>query len=151
MKKLSVLFLITVLSIAAAAQTKYKTYRNARFGYAISYPADLLKPQGEAQNGDGQVFTSDEAEMRVFGSNMLVNETLLKEFNAVIAEFGAENVTYKTYRKNFFVVSGVKDGKIFYQKTMAKNGAFITFMTEYDESARGVYDKAVAQMVKSFR
>ena len=27
-----------------------------RFGYLISYPSDLLIPQGEADNGDGQKF-----------------------------------------------------------------------------------------------
>lgn len=151
MRKLSFLLVVLALSAAAAAQTKYKTYNNARFGYSIAYPSDLLKPQGEAANSDGQVFTSDDAEMRVFGSNMLLHETLLKEFNAVVKERGESSITYKAYRKNFFVVSGVKDGKIFYQKTMAKNGAYITFMIEYDEARRDVYDKAVTQMVKSFK
>jgi hypothetical protein len=151
MKKLSILFVILTLAVVALAQTKYKIYNNARFGYSIAYPADLLAPQGEAPNADGQVFTSDEAEMRVYGSNMLLHETLQKEFNAVVGQRGAENVTYKIYRKNFFVVSGAADGRIFYQKTMAKKGSFITFLIEYDEAKKDVYDKAVAQMVKTFK
>jgi hypothetical protein len=153
MKKLSILFLIFILSVVApAAQTNYKTYANARFGYSISYPADLLKAQGETSNSDGQVFANDDAEMRVFGTNMLLNKSLSKEYNAVVKEHGAENVTYKTLKKNFFVVSGAKDGKVFYQKTVARNGgSFVTFMIEYDAAKRGVYDKAVERMVKSFK
>jgi len=88
--------------------------------------------------------------MRVFGSNMLLNETLLEEFNAVVKE--RENVSYKIYRKNFFVISGANDGKIFYQKTMAKSGgAFVTFTIEYDESERESYDKIVTKIVDSFK
>jgi hypothetical protein len=111
----------------------------------------LLTAQGEAANSDGQVFANDDAEMRVFGSNMLLRETLLKEFNAVVAEHGA-GVKYKTYRKNYFVVSALNDGRIFYQKTIARpNNSFVTFTIEYDEAKRGVYDKAVERMVKSFK
>ena len=34
----------------------YRTYHNARFDFTVSYPADLLIPQGETQNSDGQRF-----------------------------------------------------------------------------------------------
>jgi hypothetical protein len=154
MKK-KLIFTAIILSLTftqtISAQTGYKTYSNARFGYSISYPADLLKPQGESDNGDGQIFSGSGAEMRVFGSNMLLNGSVLKEFNAIVSEHG-DGVAYKTYRKNFFVVSALNDGKIFYQKTIAKpNGSFITFMIEYDESKRGAYDKAVTKMVNSFK
>jgi hypothetical protein len=155
MKKLSILFsicLVLFVSETAFAQSnnKWKIYQNVRFGYSISYPSDLLVPRGEADNGDGQVFAGKSAEMRVFGSNLLLNETLLKEFNAVVKEH--ENVSYKIYRKNFFVVSGASDGKIFYQKTMAKSsGSFVTFTIEYDESKRETYDAIVARIVNSFK
>ena len=147
------IFLSLTFAQTIAAQTGYKTYGNARFGYSISYPSDLLTPQGESDNGDGQIFsgTGGAAEMRVFGSNMLLKGSLLKEYNAIVSEHGS-GVAYKTYRINFFVVSALNDGKIFYQKTIAKpNGSFITFMIEYDESKRGVYDKAVTKMVNSFK
>ena len=45
-------------TVFATPQNNYKTYANARFKYSISYPADLLIPQGEAENGDGQAATT---------------------------------------------------------------------------------------------
>lgn len=151
MRKLTILFAILILAVGALAQTRYKTYSNARFGYTISYPSDLLTPQGEADNGDGQIFTDDGVEMRVFGSNMLANGTLQKEYNALVKEKGA-SVTYKVFKPNFFVVSGKENGKIFYQKTMkGAGGAFFTFMIEYDETQRQIYDPVVVKMVKSFK
>jgi hypothetical protein len=150
MRKASILLAILVFSLCASGQTKYRTYNNARFGYSISYPSDLLTPQGESANGDGQIFSGDGAEMRVFGSNMLLNETLRAEYNAILEEKGG-SVTYKVFRNTFFVVSGKENGRIFYQKTMkGADGAFLTFMIEYDASKRRIYDAAVTKMVKSF-
>lgn len=152
MKNILSLIAIFVFSISIFGQTNYELYTNARFGYSISYPTDLLAPQGEADNGDGQIFKGDAAEMRVYGSNLLLHETLSKEYAAIIQERGAKNVTYKTIGKNFFAVSGRTNGKIFYQKTLRNSqDQFITLMIEYDESQKAVYDKAVAKMVKSFK
>ena len=153
MKKFLFLFLIAfVFAFPANAfgQIKWKTYANARYGYSISYPANLLVPQPEADNGDGRIFSNNAAEMRVFGTHALLNETLLKEYNAVVKE--SENVSYKVYRKNFFVVSGTSDGRIFYQKTMAKaNGIFVTFRIEYAEDERAEYDKITARIVADLK
>lgn len=47
------LALLLLPSFAPAADT-FQTYRNSRFDYGIDYPANLLMPRGEADNGDGQ-------------------------------------------------------------------------------------------------
>lgn len=149
MKRFSILFAILIFSAVAFGQS-YKSYGNSRFGYSISYLSSL-KPQGEAANGDGQIFKNSDAEMRVYGSNLLLNETIEKEYSAILKEKG-KSVTYKTSGKNFFVVSGKRNGKIFYQKTLENSdGAFITFMIEYKESKRSIYDSAVTKMVKSLK
>jgi hypothetical protein len=57
----------TTTTALTPAQAGFQTYTNARFGYRIAYPADF-SPQGESDNGDGQVFTGgDDAELRVWG------------------------------------------------------------------------------------
>lgn len=151
MKKIAIILTLLVFSLAAYSQTDYKTYGNARFNYTISYPSNLT-PQGEADNGDGQIFKNNDAKMTVFGSNLLANETLLKEYNAVIKERGEQNVTYKLFRKVSFVVSGKENGKIFYQKTIRKpDNSYVTFIFEYDESKRGVYDSVTTKVAQSFK
>ncbi len=47
------LALLLLPSFAPAADA-FQTYRNSRFDYGIDYPANLLMPRGEADNGDGQ-------------------------------------------------------------------------------------------------
>lgn len=131
-----------------AQRAVYKTYTNARYGYSISYPSNLLIPQGEADNGDGQAFLSKDgaAEMRVYGSQDL-GGGLAESYRA--AQAGKE-VSYKTMKGNWFVVSGRDGGKIFYQKTMLKGGALKTFSIEYDESRKSTYDAITARIARSF-
>ncbi|HEY0385728.1 MAG TPA: hypothetical protein VGC64_06930 [Pyrinomonadaceae bacterium] len=134
--------------LRVAQRTVYKTYTNARYAYSISYPANLLVPQGEADNGDGQAFRSRDgaAEMRVYGSQDL-GGGLAEAYRE--AQSG-KNVTYKTLKRNWFVVSGTEGGKIFYQKTMFRNDVFKTFTIEYDESRKGTYDAVTARIAQSF-
>ena len=149
MKKFSILFAILVFAQIAFSQSNYDTYGNARFGYSISYPTSL-KPQGEAENGDGQVFKNADAELRVWGSNNALMRTLNEEYQSALNDFGA-GVTYKTLLKNGFVISGKKGGKIFYQKTFLKDDQFFTFTFEYKESKKSVYDSITTKIAKSFK
>ena len=141
---------------AAAAQYNYRTYHNARFDFSISYPADVLIPQGEPANHDGQKFRSRDgrAEMLVYGSNNALDQTLgqlYAEETNPSADHPHRTVSYKTSKGNWFVVSGIEDGKVFYQKTMLSRGVFKTFRVEYDESQKDLYDSLTTQMVRSFR
>jgi hypothetical protein len=151
MKKLLSALVISLLCFSlvdAAQRVVYKTYTNARYGYSISYPSSLLAPQGEADNGDGQAFRSSDnrAEMRVYGSQDL-GGGLGEAYRE--AQDGKE-VTYKTMKGNWFVVSGRDGGKIFYRKTMLKGGVLKTFTIEYDEAQRDVYDAVTTRVARSF-
>ncbi|MEW6131157.1 MAG: hypothetical protein AB1757_29265 [Acidobacteriota bacterium] len=137
----------------AYAQGNYQTYTNARFAYAIAYPADLLIPQGEADNGDGQKFISKDgrAVLLVYGSHNALNQKLKEAFAEASAPTDDRQVTYKILRADWFVVSGKAGEKIFYQKTLLKNGVFKTFRIEYDESQKNIYDTVTAKIAKSFK
>jgi hypothetical protein len=141
---------------ARAAQHSYHTYHNARFDFSISYPADVLIPQGEPENHDGQKFRSRDgrAEMLVYGSHNALNQTLRQLYSEETnpsADHPDRTVSYKTFKGNWFVVSGIEGGKVFYQKTMLTKGIFKTFRIEYDESQKDLYDSLTTQMVRSFR
>jgi hypothetical protein len=43
-------------------------------------------------------------------------------------------VTYKVFRHGWFVVSGKKDGQIFYQKTVTTDKAIATVLIDYPET-----------------
>ena len=131
-----------------AGQRTYRTYSNARYGFSIAYPAGLLIPQGEPDNGDGQKFLSKDgsASLLAFGSNRL-DRSLRDEYQSAQEN---RNVTYKILRADMFVVSGTENGKIFYQKTLQRGDVFKTFIIEYDESDRATYDAVTSRVARSF-
>ncbi len=134
------------------AQNNYKTYTNARFKYSIDYPADLLIPQGESENGDGQVFhekSRSSVEMRVYGGYNVSNETLRSRYAELIRKWN--NVTYKVIRRDWFVVSAMVNGKIHYQKTILRGDTFKTFEIEYDAVRGSTYNDVTDRIAKSFK
>lgn len=95
----------------AGAQTKsatkaaaWKTYRNARYGYALPYPATLY-PKGESDNGDGQVFASRDTRVKptVFASYNALDETLDSRYDrdkrGALADDPNRMVTYRARKK----------------------------------------------------
>lgn len=140
-------------TIFAIPQNSYKTYTNARFKYSISYPADLLVPQGESENGDGQIFreqTSSSVEMRVYGGYNVLNETLRSRYSDLVRKW-SNGVTYKVIRRDWFVVSAMVNGKIHYQKTILRGDTFKTFEIEYDAVRGSTYNDVTDRVSKSFK
>jgi hypothetical protein len=142
----------------AASQTNdrhtFARYVNVRFQYAICYPKDLLVPQGESANSDGQKFLSNDGggELIVYGTNNALNETLKERLSAAEARLAgaAGKVTYKVQKANWFVLSGQNEQTIFYVKTLSSHGQFKSFELTYDRSAAALYDPLVSRFVSCF-
>jgi len=126
----------------------YRTYSNARYRFSIAYPVGVLVPQGESDNGDGQKFASKNgnATLLAFGSNRL-DRSLQDEFQTAQEN---RSVTYKVLKRDMFVVSGTENGKIFYQKTLLRGDSFKTFIIEYHEHERAVFDPITSRIAHSF-
>ena len=140
---------LLVSTVAHAQAPTYKTYANARFAYSISYPFNLV-PQGESENGDGQKFRSSDgrAELIVYASNNALDQTLKGLYDETRAP---GKVMYEVLKPGWFVVSGVDNGKVFYQKTILRQNVFKTFRIEYDESVKQHWDPITAKIARSFK
>jgi hypothetical protein len=156
MHKLLLIFTLVLWTQLAIAVDAYDTYHNDRFDYSIDYPKEILFPQGESDNGDGQKFLSKDAEVSliVYGANNALDKSLEEMYREESRGGTPENpkrvVTYKVLEDNWFVVSGYNAGRIFYQKTLLSGGVFKTFVLEYDESEKERYDPIAKQIAKSF-
>lgn len=155
------LVLIFLFTVSVSAQLKtgqereiagptFKTYHNPRFEYSISYPPKVLIPQPIAANGDGREFLSEDGRtiMLVYGQENVRDETLREIYQETSESI---TVSYKTLKKNWFVVSGLKGDKIFYRKTIYRNDQFLTFSIEYPNEEKAVMDRITATIAKSFR
>jgi hypothetical protein len=120
----------------------WKSYTNVRFQYQICYPADLLVPQGEAENSDGQkLLANDGAQLIVYGSNNALDESLKEMLADTESRLTGTSgkVTYKVLKRNWFVVSGQNEQTVFYSKVLYRHGQFKSFELTYDRSAGALY------------
>jgi hypothetical protein len=157
MKRLLIFGAVLIFSGTAFAQVKYKTYVNGRFGYSILYPYELLQIQPPPFNGDGRRFLSKDkgAEMAVWGNFNALFRTVNEEYQGTLKDYG-DGVTYKVLLKNGFVISGIKNDKIYYQKTLYHKfkenlDVFYTFTIEYKKSDREKFDAVIQKIAESFK
>ncbi len=156
MRNLFLIFTLALWTQLLFAADVYDIYHNDRFDYSIEYPKDVLFPQGESDNGDGQKFLSKDADasLIVYGSNNALKQSLEEVYREESRGGTAENpkkvVTYKLLEDNWFVVSGYNSGRVFYQKTIFHDDVLKTFVLEYDKSQKEIYDSIAKRLEKSF-
>lgn len=139
-----------LLPAGAAAEERWARYRNARFGTTIAYQ-DVFEPGEEPQNGDGRVFTSPEAEFRVFGRLNLGDETPQSKLAELKADPDYADITFQSITGRRLTVSGRRGEHIFYEVYLfAASGVVHSFMLEYPALYKASYDEMVTRMAHSF-
>jgi hypothetical protein len=132
----------------------WRTYQNDRYGTTIDYPS-TFKPQPPPDNDDGRVFKSaDGADFRAFASYNALDFDLAQYRDDTIKKLDAGAVvTYQADGNDWFVISGTKGDKVFYERHLLSHGEHITegFVITYPASLKQTYDPIVARMAKSFR
>lgn len=101
--------------------SEWAVYKNERFGYRLVYPELWFNSEPESANGDGRAFSTPDGRARivVFGarnteglSPRQYRATLLEEFG------GYDELTYSPLGRTWFVLSGFRGDRIYYQKVM---------------------------------
>ncbi|AZO54810.1 hypothetical protein EJ077_16140 [Mesorhizobium sp. M8A.F.Ca.ET.057.01.1.1] len=149
--------IVTFLAVISAntAVAGRSTYVNERFGTVCTFPDDIFTDrQPEPENGDGQVWLSaDGASLTCSGISNVDNDTP-KGFIAdekASSEPGYE-VTYSKAGKDWAVLSGVKDGKIFYERRLfGRDGVIRTVWIDYPPALRSKYDPLVGAIAGSLK
>jgi hypothetical protein len=140
---------------ASGAADGWKTYVNVRFRYQVCYPAALLKPQGEADNGDGQEFkAADGGRLAVWGSNNAMDQTLSDavKMNAEDLTGKAGKVSYRVIRPGWAVISGDDGGRLdFYSKIILRDDQLLVFELKYPKTAAARYKPVVDRLAHCFQ
>ena len=135
-------------------RVSWGNYTNARFLYTIRYPRDLLIPQGESDNGEGQRFLGrDYASLAVWGGYNALGQTLAQFETDSISRLAGNSgtVTCRRRQPTSFVVSGVKDDKIFFAKTLLVRDIQKSLEFTYPRETADVYSAVTARIASGFR
>lgn len=141
----------------APTRITYGDYVNVRFRYAVVYPNRVLYPQGEPDNGDGQKFMSAHADavLTVFGRYNALDESLESLYDEAarggLPDHPKRVVTYRIFKKDWFVISGHDGSQIFYEKTLMNKDVIRSLDFVYPEQRKSFFDPIAARIAKSFR
>ena len=131
-------------------------YRNPKFGFSLSLPADLFKP-GETRNAEvGSLWISHDGQARlVAGAQANESGETLQAYRRYIMEttYTDASFDYTPSRDNWFVLSGIKDGQMFYERvTFACDGRYIYgWQLMYPVAERRRYDRIVETIHRNYR
>lgn len=129
----------------------YWNYHNPRYGFNVDYPYYFLRANPPI-NGDGQQFFSPDGkiEITVYGCNVYDETTIEDEYNNLL-NHNKDGLSFKKLSDNWFAVSWIDEGIIYYQKTFTGVGSKNTFLAKYPEESKEEGNHVVERMEASFR
>jgi hypothetical protein len=139
----------------AQGREETATYTNKRFGFRLTYPTARFKPQ-EPLSEDGRVWISHDGNARLLAGALPNTEgmtlTDYREFVLKESYAGAE-IDYAPVRDTWFVISGKRDGTIFYERvTFTCGGRLInSWAMIYPVDEHRLYNRVVEQVARSYR
>lgn len=138
-----------------AAPPGWMTYRNQRFGFSLSVPADVFV-EGEARNKEqGSVWISHDRQARLLAVATR-NETgeTVQSYRAfrIQNSYKGAAFDYMPHRDNWFVLSGVQGGQVFYERILfACDGRYIYgWQMRYPIARKRFYDRLVEQVHRGY-
>ena len=134
-------------------------YKNARFGFTMTYPPSfMLDPDSIPEGGDSARFwTADRrATAVVTGIRNGLGQSLsdlLDEATKDITENSHGTITYTRARDNWFVISGFIGERIFYRRSFLSDRSRVigSLWIEFPRTMRPCFEDAVSMMSLSFR
>ena len=131
-------------------------YHNERFGFSLSYPADIFKADRASEAGDGQVFVASNGDARLLvGALPNTDGHTPASYQDFIARqsYRDYQVDYRPRGGNWFVLSGEGRGKIFYEKVMFTCAGRLlnSFALIYPAASRQIFDPIVERIEDTFR
>lgn len=126
----------------------FNFYQNARFNYTIDYPF-FLKPQGESENGDGQIIKDKNAELTVYGS--YAPDNIDEAFKFAVDDLKLFKITSTIKNKDNFVINAENNTQIVYFKTIFICNENINMRLYYPKNEKIKWQPLVLKISQSFK
>ncbi|MFN3867670.1 MAG: hypothetical protein ACK4MF_01235 [Hyphomicrobiaceae bacterium] len=149
-----------VATVAAAAPgtvdgAAWQNYTHPRLQFRLSFPADIFAIDPAANLDDGLALRNADGSARLLiGAFENEDDASLGDYRKVVLErsyLGAK-LDYAPVRKTWFVVSGERDGKMFYERVdFTCGGRRITsWAMIYPVAERRRYDRIVERIAPTY-
>ncbi|HJU32590.1 MAG TPA: hypothetical protein VJ740_14085 [Hyphomicrobiaceae bacterium] len=141
---------------AVENEGRVASYRNERYGFSLSYPGAVFTPQPATEQQEGRVFVSRDGNARLLvGALANADRVSLRDYRAIVLQqsYPGAEIDYAPVRDTWFVLSGERDGVMFYERvTFTCGGRLInSWAMLYPVAERAVYDRIVEHVARSYR
>ncbi len=138
-----------------ARLTNWMTIENEQFGYSIAYPGNIFTVEEGRLLDGGHVLVSRDGRARLLiGAFPNADETSLEEYRAFLLEnnYAGGAIDYAPTRKKWFVLSGTRDGTIFYERVSFTCGGRLinSWAMLYPEAERRFYARVVEAVARTY-
>lgn len=149
------LALLPVAALAAPRFDEWTTIKNERRGFAIAYPAGVFEQKTEPNSEDGRVFTSKDGKAKLLvGAFDNEQNNTIDEYRQFLLDeqYAGAAIDYAPVRKTWFVLSGTRNGEIFYQRVSFTCGGKLinSWAILYPEEQRDAYDRVLEAIARTF-
>jgi hypothetical protein len=131
------------------------TYRNERHGFSLSYPAEQFIALPSATE-DGRQFVSKDGSARLLvGTLPNFDNKNLRDYRTFVLNesYPGAKVDYAPLRDRWFVISGVRNGMVFYQRVnfTCGNRNINSWAVVFPEAQKAVYEPIIEQIHRDYR
>jgi curved DNA-binding protein CbpA len=147
-------------TLAALAQNRHRgsgwnTYQNARFSFALKYPADVFAIDSGTANENDRTFrsTSGDALLRIFATENVTGVTPAKYRRSLIeGRYAGVDFEHSPQRKFWFVLSGTRGDQVFYERVIfsCDTKAIHGWQMIYPSSERTLYDLVADEIQRNY-
>lgn len=124
-------------------------YNNGRFRFHTYIPSEMtsvLLPT----NGDGAEFRNREKGISLRASGFFAALSLGELYQSAVDRYGENCISYKAVGDNWYVLSGIKDGQVFYLKQLIGQRTQCSMEFTYPVVRRDEYDWMIPVLESHF-
>lgn len=130
-------------------EVSYKQYVNGRFHYSVDYPEGFIKTMVPANN-DGVEMRNPNDYAVLVASGSYVFESIGKEYQRALNDVKG-NLGYHEQGSNWYVITWIQNGSLYYMKTIYKDKTRASFRLKYPAEMKDKYNPIIEHMEATLR
>ena len=144
-----------VAAVAAPKLDDWATVHNERHGFTIAYPVSVFEQKGAPKTDQGRVLVSKDGKAKLLiGAFDNSENSSLKASRDYLMEgqWAGSDIDYAPIRQKWFVLSGTRNGEIFYERVSVTCGGKLinSWVMTYPAAERKVYDRVLEAIARTY-
>ena len=142
-------------ALAGPKLDDWATVKNDRHGFTIAYPIDVFEQKAAPTTDEGRVLVSKDGKAKLLiGAFDNAENTSLNDYRDFLlqGQWSGAAIDYSPVRNKWFVLSGTRNGEIFYERVSFTCGGKLinSWAMTYPESDKKTYDRVLEAIARTY-